>query len=175
MLKVLKKIHNIITTVLLVVAVFLAIALVLVKLVGVEPYVVLSGSMEPKYHVGSVIYVVKVDPSELEVGDPLTFRKGGVVVTHEIVQIIPGSDPSKLKFVTQGLANDITDGSIPASSIIGKPVFSIPYLGYVSEFLRQPAGIVSCVLILVLFLGVSAVFDRIPDKKKTEREGTPEQ
>ena len=164
MLSVLKKIHNAITAVLLVVAVLAAILLVGVRIFGLEPYVVLSGSMEPKYHVGSVIYVTKVDPKELEVGDPLTFRKGGAVVTHEIVEVGDNANPQNMYFVTQGLTNNVSDGRIPVSDIIGKPVFSIPYLGYVSTFLQQPMGIVCCICVLALFLGISAVFDRIPDK-----------
>lgn len=65
-----RKIWSLISTLVVIVIVFLAIALVGVRLVGLTPYTVLSGSMEPTYHVGSLIYVKDVDPSEIRVGDP---------------------------------------------------------------------------------------------------------
>ena len=59
--------------VILAVIVAFAILLVGVRLVGLRPLVVLSGSMEPTYHVGSMVYVKSVDPESIEVGDPITF------------------------------------------------------------------------------------------------------
>ena len=56
-MKKLKKIWNIFTTVLTVIAILLAVALVGVRLFGFQVFSVLSGSMEPEYHVGSLIYV----------------------------------------------------------------------------------------------------------------------
>ena len=60
-MKAVKKIWDWISGILVAVVVLLAIALVGVRVVGLQPYVVLSGSMEPAYHVGSLIYVKSVD------------------------------------------------------------------------------------------------------------------
>ena len=49
---------------------------------GYMPYVVLSGSMEPVYPVGSLIYVAPVDANSLEPGDAITFDRNDAVVTH---------------------------------------------------------------------------------------------
>lgn len=57
-----------ISTVLVVIVVVVALLLVGARLFGLQVYAVLSGSMEPTYHVGSVIYVEPVDPSEVKVG-----------------------------------------------------------------------------------------------------------
>ena len=65
-MKALKTVWNAITTVLVALVVVLAILLVGVRVVGLTPYVVLSGSMEPTYHTGSLIYVKKVDPVTIE-------------------------------------------------------------------------------------------------------------
>ena len=64
-MKKLKKIWNIFTTVLTVIAILLAVALVGIRLFGFQVFSVLSGSMEPNYHVGSLIYVTEVDYHEL--------------------------------------------------------------------------------------------------------------
>lgn len=102
-----KKLWNFITTLFVAAAVVLAVALAGVRLAGIQVYTVLSGSMEPTYHTGSVIYVKKVDYTALRVGDPITFMVDEhTVATHRIVNIIPDDeDPTVLRFVTKGDAN----------------------------------------------------------------------
>ena len=83
--KTIRKIWDGITTILVV---LLAIALVGVRVVGLQVYTVLSGSMEPAYPTGSVIYVKEVDYKTLEVGDPITFMLSeDIIATHRIVEI----------------------------------------------------------------------------------------
>lgn len=53
----LKKIWNIISTTLVVLMVLCAVFLMGSRLIGYECYTVISGSMEPKYMVGDLIYV----------------------------------------------------------------------------------------------------------------------
>ena len=55
--KAIKIIWNTITSILVAAAVILAILMVGARLVGLQVFTVLSGSMEPTYHVGSLIYV----------------------------------------------------------------------------------------------------------------------
>lgn len=174
MSKTIKGIWNWISGVLVGIVVLLAIALVGVRLVGLKPYVVLSGSMEPTYHVGSLIYVKSVDYKELEVGDPITYMiSQDTVVTHRIIEVlVDEEDPDTIRYFTQGDANSVADGtSVHYRNIIGKPVFSIPYLGYVSNYIQNPPGTyiaiaVGAILILLVFL--PDVF--ADDKKEKEKE-----
>ena len=90
MSRTIKKIWNIVSGILVGLAVFLAILLVGVRLVGFQVFSVLSGSMEPSYHVGSLIYVKKIDPQELKSGDVITFMLDeDTVATHRIVEMVP--------------------------------------------------------------------------------------
>ena len=73
MCKTVKRIWNWFTTVLVAVVVILALLLVGARLIGLQVFTVLSGSMEPTYHTGALIYVKKVDPYELKSGDVITF------------------------------------------------------------------------------------------------------
>ncbi len=82
-----KKIYKAVTTILLVALIALVAALFLPRVFGLQPLAVLSGSMEPTYHVGSLIYVQDVDPADIEVGDPMTYTIGeGTMVTHRVVE-----------------------------------------------------------------------------------------
>ena len=160
MSNVIKKIWNWISGVLVGIVVLLAIALVGVRVVGLNPYVVLSGSMEPTYHVGSLIYVKSVDYKELEVGDPITYMLSqDTVVTHRIIEVlIDEEDPNTIRYFTKGDANAVADGtSVHYKNIIGKPVFSIPFLGYVSNYIQNPPGMyvaiaAAALLIMLVFL-----------------------
>lgn len=156
----LKKILNFLTTIIVVAAVLLALLLVGARLLGLQVYTVLSGSMEPEYHVGSLIYVKSVDYKMLQVGDDITYMiSDDTIVTHRIIEVlVDEEDPETIRYFTQGIANEVPDGvSVHYKNIIGKPVFSIPYLGYVSNYIQNPPGMyiaisAGAILILLVFL-----------------------
>lgn len=166
-----RKVWNIVSTVLVVLVVLLAVALVGVRLVGIRTYAVVSGSMEPTYPTGSLLYVKSADASELQVGDAITFMVDeDTVATHRIIEILPDEeDSSVLRFRTQGDANDTPDGTpVHYKNIIGKPVFSVPYLGYVAHFVQNPPGLyltigAAAILVVLVFLP-----DLFKDEKKQD-------
>lgn len=178
-MKKLKKIWNIFTTVLTVVFVLLALALVGVRLFGFQVFSVLSGSMEPLYHVGSLIYVKEVDYHELKSGDVITFMLSeDLVATHRIVDVFPDQDdPTVLRYQTKGDANEAADGTlVHYKNVIGTPVFTIPYLGYVADFIQKPPGsyaaiAVGAVLLALMFL--PDLFREEAPKKRGKYEKPP--
>lgn len=138
-----KKLWNLFTTTLVVLAIFLAVAFVGVRLLGFQVYAVLSGSMEPDLPVGSLVYVKATEPEKLEIGDDISFLIAEkTIVTHRIIDIIPDeNDPTVLRFQTQGIANDVADGNlVHYKNVIGKVAFHIPLLGYVSNFIQSNLG-----------------------------------
>lgn len=168
------KLINGVANVLAILLILTATALVGVRLVGIAPYAVLSGSMEPTYHTGSVVYVRKADCTELKPGDPITFMLDeNTVATHRITEVLPDADdPGTVRFVTKGDANEFEDaGTVHSRNVIGKPVFTIPYLGYISEFIKRPPGIyiaiaaAALVLMLAFLPGMSDEDGRAPKKK----------
>ena len=97
-----KRFCSIVTGVVLVMAALMLVAFAGVRLFGLTPYAVLSGSMEPEYPTGSLIYVRDVDPADVAVGDAITFElESGALVTHEVYEI----DSDARAFRTQGIAN----------------------------------------------------------------------
>ena len=164
----LKKIWNIVSTTLVVLMVLCAVFLMGSRLLGFQCYTVISGSMEPEYSVGDLLYVKEVNPNNIKVGDPVTFilNEDLVVATHRVVEI----DAENQRFYTKGDANEIEDQSpVHFNNVIGVPKFAIPKLGYVSDFVQNPPGMyitigIGIILILAVFL---------PDmigKKKNEDE-----
>ncbi len=165
-----KKTLNIISNVLLLLLVVLALLLVGARLVGLRTYTVLSGSMEPTYHTGSVIYVKKIATEDIQAGTVITFMLNeDTVVTHRVVEVVPDEeDPTVVRFRTKGDANDAEDGGlVHYKNVIGTPVFSIPKLGYIANYIQHPPGTyvaisVAAVLLLLVFL---------PDALAPEKKG----
>lgn len=175
MTKTIGKAWNVVSTILVALVVILAILLVGVRVVGFTPYVVLSGSMEPTYHVGSMIYVKEVDPAEVQVGDPITFRIGDdMVATHRVIAVYEDGS-----FQTQGDANDAPDGApVTAENLVGKPAFTVPYLGFLADWMMKPPGLYltvtgAVVLLVLMFLpGIlqkAEEADRRDEKRKRNR------
>lgn len=158
--KKIKKIWNGFTTVIVAVVVVLAILMAGARVVGLRVFTVLSGSMEPTYHVGALIYVKSVDYTELEAGDVITFMLDeNTVATHRITEVVPDEDdPDVLRFRTKGDANDSEDaGLVHYKNVMGTPVFTIPCLGYVANYIQNPPGTyiaiaVGAILLLLVFL-----------------------
>ena len=159
----LKTIWNIVTTVVVALVVLIAIFLMGSRLFGFQVYTVISGSMEPKYSVGDLIYVKKVDPTTIQVGDPITFvmNEDLIVATHTVIRI----DTEEQHFYTKGDANDTPDARpVHFKNLIGKPIFSIPLLGYVSNWIQHPPGtyiVISVGVLLIAVVFLPDVFKKI--------------
>lgn len=134
---------------------------------GYKPVVVLSGSMEPTYHVGSVIYYKHTAFANIQVGDTITFRAGtDGMVTHRV------TSKSELSgtFTTKGDANPSEDPSpVEYSNVIGKVLkFSVPYAGYFVAYSKNFTVISMMAGIIIL----NIILDSLFPKKKKEEERT---
>ncbi len=133
---------------------------------GYRPVVVLSGSMEPTYHVGSIIYYKQAAFEDIGVGDAITYRAGeDSLVTHRVTQKMEISR----EFVTRGDANNTEDPNpVAYDQVVGRAGrISLPYMGVLVSYGRRPAVIGAMAAILVLgFLA-----DQLPDGKKGRGSG----
>lgn len=160
--KSLKKAWEIISTVLVVLVVACAVFLMGSRIIGYRVFTVISGSMEPTYSVGDLIYVKNEKPQNITVGDPITFvlNEDLVVATHRVVRI----DAENQYFYTKGDANEMEDSSpVHFNNVVGVPVFSIPYLGYVSDYIQNPPGMyiaIAAGAVLVILVFVPDMLDK---------------
>jgi len=152
-----------------VLAVFLALALagVLAPAFGWRLDVVQSGSMSPSIKVGDLV-ITSPQHAEVQVGDVICFRSGGVLVCHRVVSI----DETNETIVTKGDANEDPDPSpVSYDDVMGTVVLNIPLLGYVISFLRSPFGWALIILLAFLALVIGGE-GKDPDRKRTKpREG----
>lgn len=169
-----KRVWNTITTVFVSLMVLLAALLWGFKLLGMDVFVVQSGSMEPAYHVGSLVYVKPVDATELETGDVITFELGGGVRgTHRIIEVLDEDDT--LAFRTKGDNNDDADyNPVFPEDIIGQVKFTIPYLGFLITYIQQPPGTYITISIVAVILLLTILPDIIfPEENKKNKQEEP--
>lgn len=141
-----KTIYYIIFAFIILIAVLLIVS-VLPITGNIKFLTVLSGSMEPTIKTGSIILVKPV--SDYKIGDIITFgpnTKTQPPVTHRIadIKVVGGQSV----YITKGDANNSADTrEIQKSDVIGKVMIKVPYLGYVIDFVRKPAGFVIIIIV----------------------------
>jgi signal peptidase len=116
----LKKVWNVASTVLVVLMVLCAIFLMGSRLFGYQCFTVISGSMQPTYMVGDLLYVKKVDVHSIKVGDPITFllNEDLVVATHRMIAV----DADNQRFYIKGHANECAaQDPVHFNNVIGVP------------------------------------------------------
>ena len=168
-MKKLKKVWDAVSTILVTVVVIFAVFLMGSRLVGFQVFNVVSGSMEPTYSVGDLLYVQTVDPDSVKVGDVITFvlNEDLVVATHRVVEV----DAENRHFYTKGDANDTADAApVHFNNLIGVPVFSIPLLGYVSNYIQNPPGTYVAIAVVAVLLLAVFLPDLLPKKKSAENK-----
>ena len=135
-------------------------------------------SMEPVYHTGSLIYVRDVDPMEIQPGQVITFMLDeDTVATHRVVEVVPDEiDRSVVRFRTKGDANDAEDGGlVHCNNVLGTPVFTIPQLGYLANYIQKPPGMylaisAGALLLMLVFLPDLFGSDEPEEKKKRRKD-----
>ncbi|CCY94719.1 putative uncharacterized protein [Firmicutes bacterium CAG:884] len=122
---------------------------------GYSALIVLSGSMEPTIKTGEVIVIHA--QKDYKIKDILTYREGGILVTHRIV------DETETTYTTRGDANNTDDPPIKKTQAIGKTIFHIPYLGKAILFVQSPIGLAS---VLAVLIGLKVMYSLIRTKQE---------
>lgn len=118
------------------------IALILVwsssGLLGFTPTIIGSGSMTPTLNLGDITFVVSASPETIEIGDIIQYQTQDKKLIHRVIDKYEAG--GSLSFITQGDANNSPDDPINERQVIGKVVFTIPQLGWVSIALKNLAA-----------------------------------
>ena len=134
--------------------------------IGIKPFVVQTGSMEPKVKTGSISFINQnIKYGDIKENDIIAFSMpNGELVTHRAISI------TEEGIETKGDANAVADGIlVTKQNYIGKNIYSIPRVGYVISKIQTKRGkIILGTIILMLFL--SAILIGEPKKGKHSNE-----
>ncbi len=139
------------------------------RVMGMQPYAIISGSMEPAYPTGSLVYADPVDGVALQVGDVAAFWQGEEVIIHRVEAI----DGDAGELVTKGDANEDVDlRPVPFQNVLGRVVFSMPLVGYFLMALGSTAGMLLlgwAVLMAVALCVVGTVVGHLAENREAGR------
>lgn len=168
-MKVFRKIIDSIFWIIAIVLVVLLLLLGGVRLFGYVPYIITSGSMDPVYPVGSVVYTEKVEFEQLEVGDDISFYiDESTVATHRIREIIQDEE----KVQTYGVNNIDADGNqindaqaVDFDHIVGRVRFSLPMVGYVYRVIGTSSGKAGVMIVILALFTISRILQYLEEKR----------
>ncbi|MEK7116711.1 MAG: signal peptidase I [Patescibacteria group bacterium] len=163
-----KKLSKIIYYVVL--AFIFAVAILLIVFIfpvtGIKVLTVLSGSMEPSIHTGSLVLVKPT--ANYKIGDIVTFglnTKTQIPTTHRIAEIRVQEGQTIYK--TKGDANNAEDmKEVAVRDIIGKVYISVPLAGYAVDFVRKPLGLILIIVLPALYIVYDEVKKIMKEVKK---------
>ncbi len=168
----LKKIENLVSGIGVAILTLMAVLLVGAMLPVPGNYkvlAVLSGSMEPAIHTGSV--VVMAPAKDYKIGEVITFgaiSKTETPTTHRIkdIKIVD----NKPVYITKGDANNTADSKeVAPNEVNGKVLFTVPFLGYALNFVKQPLGFALVIIIpatLIIWEEAKKIWRELAKNKK---------
>lgn len=138
-------------------------------------YTIISPSMTPNIQVYDVVFVVRKDPKDIEIGDILSYYStnsyfGSTPITHRVVEKF--NTANGYTFRTKGDANPVPDSEIiDEAHVIGVTKMVIPKLGRVQFFLASKFGWFTLILIPavgVIIYDILKLFKLIKIKNKMQ-------
>jgi signal peptidase I len=143
-------------------------AVTLPSVFGYQSLTVVSGSMEPTLHVGSVVIDEVISPLDARPGDIVTFKDPlrPRQLTHRLQRMRVDGDTAYM--TTLGDANDVPEHwTVKTDGHIGRVVAHLPKLGYARAALSTRyarLGVLGAVLALGAFVLVDMWRPRRPEE-----------
>lgn len=141
---------------------------------GRTPLIVLTDSMYPVIKSGDIIICKDIDPTDVKVGDVISFfdpeGNGTAVVTHRVIGII--TNEGNIYFRTQGDNNNAEDNaSVPAENLVGIWTGTrVPFAGRVALFMQSTWGLIVCIFLPIAAFVAYEIFRRRKQDTKQQSD-----
>jgi len=126
-------------------------SLLLSRALGVQLLSVQTGSMQPLLAPYDLVVVTKIYPADLQVGQLISYhslRDSSMIITHRVIAV----DIAKNLVTTKGDALAIVDPPFGAQQIVGQVRYHAKKLGYISDNLHKPFGLIICIYLPALMI-----------------------
>ena len=137
-----------------------------------RPVIVLSGSMEPEFMSGDLIFIQDGDVEQLKEGDIICYMEDGAAVTHRIEAVT--EENGAVRYTTRGDANNTDDQKqVEQSQIQG--IYKgrkISGAGDAVMFMQSTTGMILFIVCpIVLLILWDIIYRRKIDKEEREERG----
>jgi len=120
--------------------------------------VVLSGSMEPAFHRGDLLFLTNYQNEDIRVGEIVVFKVEGrdIPIVHRVLKLHEKEDGT-VKFLTKGDNNSVDDRGLYApgqywlarKDVVGRARGFLPYVGIVTIIMNEYPKF-KCIVLLCL-------------------------
>ena len=137
---------------------------------GISVFNIVSKSMEKKINVNDLIVIQKCTEEKMQKGDIITYKKqDGTIVTHRIIKITKENGHNI--YTTKGDNNETEDSEkIKHEQVQGKYLFKIKGAGKFAQKLQENNGLITVVLIILIFIILKNGKDKKRETRKRIRE-----
>ncbi|MDN5607296.1 MAG: signal peptidase I [Brevibacterium aurantiacum] len=122
-------------------ALIIVVTVLVPRIIGAEPFTVVSGSMEPTIPTGSVVVSKHVSPDTVAFRDVVTYQLNSgepLTVTHRVIGV--DNIDGETRFKTQGDANTSPDPEpVRPEQIRGVVSYHVPFVGYLGQLVPMGA------------------------------------
>jgi signal peptidase I len=151
-----RNLGNILSTITFAVLLLLCFSFVAIRVSGLGTFIVTGGSMEPSIHQGSLVLVQPVSPSEVQVGDVITFQHYDQTTTHRVTTITSGTQG--LVFATKGDANIVADPEDKTfAGQVGIVRGTLPVAGYIAASMQAYWRLLLTLIAAITFFACASV------------------
>ncbi|HEX5824803.1 MAG TPA: signal peptidase I [Candidatus Limnocylindrales bacterium] len=134
----------------------------IVPLTGHQTIIIGGGSMQPAIGLGAAVVIGPVRPTDLATGDVVSLNVGAerTTFTHRVVDVVSRADGVWIR--TKGDANAEPDPSlVPATSILGRVEWTIPWAGYLLALLSLPVGVIFVLGLAATLLAIAWLLESV--------------
>lgn len=144
-----------------------------ISLFSYRMFTVVSGSMEPEYKIGDVLIAKETKPSEIKVGDDVSYLGNsgtfdGKVVTHRVIKIEKDIE-GKYVFHTKGVANLVEDPLVHESQLYGVVKRKDVVLSFIYKVVATKQGMFLFIGIPILYMVGSEIISFMLEKEEKRR------
>lgn len=138
-------------------------------ILGIYMFNIVSGSMEPTLGINDVVVVQKCEPSQLEIGDIITFQQNERTISHTILDIT--EEKGSIKFKTKGDNNKIPDPDlVEEGQVYGKVLFKIDKIGKAISYIQNARGFINVAIFAVIVFILVSLRDKQKNTRKMKRK-----
>lgn len=138
-------------------------------ILGIYMFNIVSESMEPTLEINDVVIVQECEPSQLQIGDIITFGQDGRIISHRISDIT--KEKGTIKFKTKGDNNKILDPDIiDSGQVYGKVLFKIKKIGKIINYIQNARGFVNIAIFAVIVYILVSLRDKQKNSRKIKRK-----
>ncbi len=142
-------------------------------IMGYRVFSVASESMKEEYSIGDIIIIKEVEPSELKVGDNVTYvgktsNLNGLIITHKIMSV--RKENNDYYYITKGTSNEIEDPEISYQQIYGKVIYKTIVFSYVGRLMSNIYSYYALFTVVGLYASYQVVKIKFEDEEDEDEE-----